>query len=54
MGGFTPYEKCKLLCIRLLRFHPHLDTLYRPEKIVTILVYDDSADYVLGQNAGAV
>ena len=29
MGGFTPYKKCKLLCIRLLQFHTHPDTVYR-------------------------
>ena len=36
MGGFTPYEKCKLLCIRLLQFHPHPDTVYHPEIVYQI------------------
>ena len=22
MGGFTPYEKCNMLCINRLQFHP--------------------------------
>ena len=42
MGGFTPYEKCKSLCIRLLQFHPRPDTLYRPEKSLPQKVAKDT------------